>query len=59
MHVRAYGYYLQKGFVKSRRFSDFLPGTDISITANNKPIVSGIGMSIQDLERSKMRESYF
>ena len=36
-----------------------LPGADISITANNKPIVSGIGMSIQDQERSKMRESYF
>ena len=59
MHVRAYGYFLQKGFVRSRQFSDFLPGADITITANNKHIVSGIGMSVQDLERSNMRESYF
>ena len=59
MHVRAYGYFLQKGFVIPRQFSNFLPGTEISITANNKPIISNSGMSMQNLERAKMREDYF
>ena len=59
IHAQAYGYFLQKGFVLSRQFSDFFPGTGISITANNKPLVSNIGMSMQNLERAKMREDYF
>ena len=59
MHVRAYGYYLEKGFTKPRSFSDYMPGSEISIIANNRPIVSDIGMSIQGLERQKLREDYF
>ena len=59
MHVRAYGYYLQKGFVHPRHFSDFFPGAGISLLANNKPVVSNISMSLQNLERKKLREDYF
>ena len=59
MHVRAYGYYLQKGFVVPRHFSDVLPGADITLIANGKPIVSNIGMSLQNLERKQLREAYF
>ena len=59
MHVRAYGYYLQKGFTKSRSFSDYMQGSQISILANNKPIVADIGTSVQNLERQKMRDGYF
>ena len=59
MHIRAYGYYLQKGFVVPRYFSDVFPGAKISLVANCKPVVSNICMSLQDLERKKLREGYF
>ena len=36
-----------------------MPGSQISIVAINKPIVSGIPTILQDLERRKIREGYF
>ena len=59
MHVRAYSYYLQKGFVVPRYFSDLLIGAGISLMANGKPIVSNIGVSLQNLEQKKLQEDYF
>ena len=59
IHVRAYGHYLQKGFVHPKYFFDFLPGAGISLLANNKPVVSNISMGLQNLERKKLREDYF
>lgn len=59
MHVRAYGYFVNETFVVPRSFSDYMPGSQISLVANTKPIVSNIGMTLQSLERQKICEEYF
>lgn len=58
MHVDAYNYYTTKEAITPRKYTDYLHGLGISLVANNKPIVSDIGMSIQTLERRAMREDY-
>ena len=58
MHLDAYSYYTTKETIIPRKHSDYLQGSSISLVANNKPIISDIGMSIQTLERRAMREDY-
>ena len=58
MHLDAYSYYTTKETIIPRKHSDYSHGLSISLVANNKPIVSDIGMSIQTLERRAMREDF-
>ena len=58
MHLKACGYYTEKGAIIPRKYSDYLPGSKISIVANGKPLVSDIGMSIQSLERTTIRSEF-
>ena len=58
MHEIAYGYFTQQDALTPRKYSDYLYGSQISIVANGKPIVSDIGMTLQMMERVAVRESY-
>ena len=58
MHIDAYEYFTKKQAITPRKYSDYLGASEISLVANNKPLVSDIGMSIQTLERRTIREEY-
>ena len=58
MHIRAYGHFCNKEAIIPRQYSDYMPGSIISIMANNKPVVSDVGMTLQSMERIRVRDEY-
>lgn len=59
MHLKSYSYFTKPKAILPRQFSDFFPGTGIGIVANNKSVVTNIGMTIHALERKLMIDEYF
>lgn len=58
MHLVAYNYFTTPHAILPRKFTDFFPGSEISVVANEKPIISDIGMSLQSMEKQLAREEY-
>ena len=59
MHIKTYGYFTIKMAILPRQYSDTLPGSEIMIVANDRPLVSDIGMTMQMMEHVVVRNEYF
>ena len=59
IHIKAYGYFKGENYMIPRQYSDVLPGAKILIVANNRPVVSDVGMSMQTSEQLAVCDEYF